>query len=262
MAVNREIFTILLFFFSIVGFISLFIATGPTISNPNAGSGNLFFNGTNAIVVTPNTPEAVAQAQAQQGASNPVGVNCLNQKASACSGSYQCIGTNSTGFCISTATNGPGAGCISNPDIPQMINAGFQNIFLYLSGQQTIAPSKIQCHGVGTIQGTIGTFGAVISGQNGNPYRSNAWGTIDSVVAGVVAIAGIFTALGLLAGLFGAGQFANIIAASGIGIALIFFMQSILASTIFNGTPVYVSFFVDGITGAMYVWVAIVLLRS
>jgi hypothetical protein len=284
LALNKEIFVMMLFVVGIGAFLTLFLST-PFVGIQNGGSLN--FNSTGSLTLGVNSNEQVGQQSLSQGAQqgySPInqGTNCIGENVNQCTGDYQCTNANSSGFCFSTSsvglvnqgdcinigvqagTNSSTSNSILNAltSIGSTIAAGFQNIALFISGQKTISPAPTQCNGVGTIQGTLSTFGAVITGQNGNPYTNSNYGTIDNVFAACLVIAGIFIGLGLLAGVFGAGAFANVIATTGIGMSLIFFFQGVFASSAFKNTPFILEIFIDAITATIFIWILMVLLRD
>ena len=265
MAVSGSILTILVFFIGIVSLLGLVVGSG--IVAPQVQSLTINTN--------PNAQVGYGNTQAS-GLQSSSGTNCIGQSPTLCTGSYSCV-TTTSGTCTAVSNQGTPTGCTTfntNPvsglslnglissvsSVPTLILAGFQNMALFLSGQQTIAPNPTQCNGVGTISGLVGTIGAVASGQNGNPYTAKPT-SISGLVVGTITIAVIFVGLGLLAGVLGAGMLANVIGSSGIGISLIFFMQSVLSSQYFIGIPFILSIFVEGITGAFFIWIIIVMLK-
>jgi hypothetical protein len=280
----------MIFVVAIGAFLTLFVST-PFVGVQNGGSLN--FNSTGSLTLGINSNEQVGQqgvSQGEQQGFTPInqGTNCIGQSVNQCTGDYQCdssiMESNGTQICLSSSSVGlvNQADCInigtlsstnaSNSNsfinalegIGSTIEAGFQQLILFhlIGSSNTIAPAPTQCNGVGTLTGTLSTFGAVITGQNGNPYTNSNYGTIDNVFSACLAIAGIFIGLGLLAGVLGAGQFANVIATTGIGMSLIFFFQGVFASTAFKNTPFIIEIFIDAITATIFIWIIMVILRD
>lgn len=202
MAVNKEIFGMLVFFIGIVVMISL--VAGSTVSTTNVttftlSSGNQSIGSVQVQATQPqNTTCAIAYLPFPENFEVMMGIKPLSS------------------FC-STPLNSLGQGNL-------------------LTGQQI---------------GPVSITGPV----------SIKTGSLTDLVSNTIIIAVLFVGLGLLAGFLGAGILAPIISSVGIGLSLIYFMQSVLASEYFSGIPPFMSIFLTGLTGGMFIWIVIVLLK-
>jgi hypothetical protein len=278
MGLNREIFGIIIFMVGMIGFLTLFISTGPTAQL--GAQSNLYLNNTNTETLNFNVNES--QNSLSQGYVQNQGTNCIGQSPSDCSGDYSCVSTsNSTGLCTSTASTGlvgqqncisfntsplSGAGAATSSStlnalssIPTVIAAGFEQIFKAITGQKTISPSPIQCNGVGTIQGAVT---ALVNGVNGGTYGVGGEVSLGSLLSDTIGIVAVVGSVALALSILGDGDSALYVGSAGIGIALIYFMESILASTIFTGTPGWLMALIIGFSSAFYIWIIMALLRS
>ena len=92
------------------------------------------------------------------------------------------------------------------------------------------------------------------------PEKQSNVVTSGDILVISIAIAGGFLALGLLAGLGGAGQLANIISAVGIGIAFIT-GTNLTISQAFTGVPIVIYGFLNSIFVVMFSYIILRLLK-
>lgn len=104
--------------------------------------------------------------------------------------------------------------------------------------------------------------GVAVYGLSNGAINVGPSNSVGGLVAQTIAIVAIVGAVAIAASILGNGLAALYLGAAGVGIALIYFMQSILASSVFNGTPFFIQIFIDGITGAMFIWIVLVMLRG
>jgi hypothetical protein len=102
--------------------------------------------------------------------------------------------------------------------------------------------------------------GTLIPAGESSIQSSNS--NIGGILVSTLIIAGAFIALGLLAGVFGAGSLAYIVAPVGIAVSLIYFMQGVLSTPYFTGTPFVITIFLTGITTSMFIWIVLVIIRD
>lgn len=238
MSLNKEILVILVFFISIISIIGLIVGSGITVNNTNS-------------VTVANGNQTVLQQSGLQ------------------SSGYQCNDT--------TVKNLQNTGNNFFNSIPilgfinQVGNFIYGNIFAAFNAVGNfIFPVN---HAVSSII-TPNNLGNCIFNQQAqssgydivataiSPSNRLSANSLAQIVSQTILVAVAFVALGLLAGTLGAGQLAPIVASAGLGISLVYFMQSILSSSYFAGTPFFLKIFIDGITGAFFIWIIIVLLRD
>lgn len=122
------------------------------------------------------------------------------------------------------------------------------------SGCKYTAPSSVASIGTAVSTGFFDISGGSVDlgGQ----------GTIGGLVAQTIGVVAIVAATAIALSVLGNGDAALYVGAAGIGVALIYFMESILTSTVFSGTPGWLMALITGLISAFYLWIVITLLRS
>lgn len=233
--VNKEIFVMLTFFVGVVSFLGLVIGTGITVTN-------------NSNVVVANGNQSILQQSGLQSAGYTCNASSISQ-----------TGNNLfSGIPILSFVNQVGNFIYGN--IFAAINAVGNFIFPTNHIVTAITTPNNLGNCLTNTQAQSSGFDIVATATT--PSTNLKSNSIDQIVAQTIVVGVAFVGLGLLAGALGAGSLANIVVSVGIGISLIFFMQSVLGSSYFAGTPFIIEIFIDGITGVFFIWIVMTLLRD